>query len=108
MIEGMLTGALIFAAGALAGRILPARRRGRKAVEPICGCKHHHSYHDAKTGQCHALVDGSWSAVRDEKGKPVLDDYGYVQKATEKVLCGCRRYTGPEPLPEFYAPEIPG
>ncbi len=88
MIGGMLAGALIFAAGALAGRFLPARRRGPKPAEPFCGCEHHISYHDPKTAECHG--DGNY-----------IGNGRYSR-------CTCRRYSGPQPLPEFYAPEIPG
>ncbi len=106
MIEGMLVGALIFALGALSGRYLPARRRGPKPVKPICGCGHHHGMHDPETGRCHDLVKGNAVAVRDAEGDPVLDWDGDVQKTYEKIQCGCRRYSGPEPLPELFAPEI--
>ena len=67
------------------GIALTARRRlARPAlpeVQPICGCTHHASYHD-ETG-CH-----------------FIDLEGYRQE-TE---CGCRKYMGPEPLPEAYLP----
>lgn len=99
MIEGILIGAAIYAGGFLMGRFLPARRKGPKPAEPpqpLCGCKdgngghHHHSYHDPKTGECHGQVYvGYWSS-----------QYHYDP-------CTCRQYTGPQPLPEFYAPEIP-
>jgi hypothetical protein len=102
----MLIGAAIFAAGALLGRFLPARKRGPKPIKPICGCSHHHSMHDPETGQCHGLVSGGETAARDAKNNPVLDDFGYVQKTYAKVQCSCRRYSGPEPLPEYSAPEI--
>lgn len=95
----MITGALILLAGIAIGMILrsfPARRKGPKPVEAVCGCEHHHSMHDPETGACHATVqvsrysrDGEWT--------------GYEQKP-----CACRRYSGPEPLPSFYAPEIAG
>jgi hypothetical protein len=81
----LLEGAGILLSGMLAGRFWPARRRGRKPPKPVtptCGCNHNVSYHDPKTGRCHKIssYDGS--------------------------QCPCRRYTGPEPLPEYYAPEI--
>lgn len=95
----MITGALILAIGIVLGwllRSLPARRKGPKPVEAVCGCTHHHSMHDPETGECNATVQvsrynngGNWT--------------GYVQNP-----CACRRYSGPEPLPSFYAPEIAG
>jgi hypothetical protein len=90
----VITGALILLAGILIGmalRSLPARRKGPKPVEAVCGCSHHHSMHDPETGACNATVrvtryGGSW-------------DY---------VPCACVRYSGPLPLPEYYANEIAG
>ncbi len=102
----LLTGGGLVVLGTLLGRFLPARKRASKPVRPICGCKHHFSMHDSETGQCHGLIDGGGTAVRDAKDNPVLDAYGYVQKTYEKVQCGCRRYSGPEPLPELFAAEI--
>jgi hypothetical protein len=77
--------------GVLLGRFLPDRRKGPKVkvVKPVCGCEHHHSYHDPETGEC-----------------------GYVEHAYEgngvyaDLHCPCRQYSGPQPLPEFYAPEV--
>lgn len=108
MIEFLAGGGLVVA-GVLLGRFLPARRRGPKPpkpVQPICGCGHHHGMHDPETGHCHDLVKGGATAVKDAKGNPVKDAYGYVQKTYEKIQCGCRRYSGPEPLPEYFAPGI--
>ena len=76
--------------GVLLGRFLPNRRKGPKAVEPVCGCEHHHSFHDPKTGQC-----GYTERVYLGSGV-----YGNPDK------CTCRQYSGPQPMPEFYAPEV--
>lgn len=90
----MIEGALIALGGTVLGFLLGRFRRAPKAAPkpggPICGCSHHASYHDGRKG-CHAQVrlkgiDG-W-----------LGDTG---------PCECRAYTGPQPLPEYYAPEIP-
>lgn len=58
MIAGMLIGALIALLFLLLGRLLPERRalKASGSPEPVCGCKHHHSFHDPKTGQCHSLM----------------------------------------------------
>lgn len=86
--------------GVLLGRFLPSRRRKtpepRKSPEPICGCDHHHGFHDSKTGECHGQVDGN-PVKYNEYGRPM---------AYEQVRCSCRQYSGPVPIPEFYAPEI--
>lgn len=113
--EAMAAGAVIFAAGAVFGRVMPARRKNpklRKPPEPICGCEHHYSLHDPETKKCHGSVQSSGGRVpvRDEKGRPARDAWGDVVFTSNHELlpCGCRRYTGPEPLPEYYAPEITG
>jgi hypothetical protein len=89
----VLEGALTLLAGIAIGwllRSLPARRKDPKPVEAVCGCTHHHSMHDPETGKCNAAVNaGDWT------GK----DYR---------PCACRRYSGPEPMPTYYAPEIAG
>jgi hypothetical protein len=83
----VLEGALIALAGAgfgiLIGRLLPLRRQRDHARGPVCGCGHHFSHHDPAMGDCRKL---SWGGDK----------------------CTCRRYSGPEPLPEYYAPEIGG
>lgn len=93
MPELMLLGAAIFAVGALFGRLMPARRKHPKPPkppEPICGCKHHHSFHDPKTGKCSALMYVPSTMMQDSRHIP----------------CTCRQYSGPVPLSEVYAPEI--
>jgi len=79
--------------GVLVGRFLPNRRKGLRAKtgEPICGCGHHRSFHGPKSG-CSALV-------RDKGIDGWMGDHH---------TCPCRQYSGPQPLPEFYAPEIGG
>jgi hypothetical protein len=54
--------------------------------EPICGCGHHHCFHD-ETG-C-ANLDRLW-----------VSEQGIWTYAKS---CGCKRYTGPEPLPTVTA-----
>lgn len=90
----MLAGAGIFLAGMVTGRTWPSRRRKVKPVKPICGCKHHHSFHDPDTGACY--------------GKATEAEYNVIGGwiGEHKVPCTCRKYSGPEPLPELFAPEI--
>jgi hypothetical protein len=85
--------------GVLLGRFLPNRRKRPKpkaAPEPVCGCGHHHGFHDPKTGECHGMMNG----------KPVRYNTWNEPMAYEKVPCTCRQYSGPVPMPEFYAPEL--
>lgn len=93
---GMLEGAAILLAGILVGRFLPSRRRRKepKPIEPVCGCGHQYAFHDPGTGRCGGRVEvNRWSG----KGR---------WAGLDREQCPCQRYTGPEPLPEYYAPEI--
>lgn len=92
----LLTGACIavacFAAGVTAGPYLHRQRAAPappKTVKPVCGCTHHYAFHDAETRKCAGSVN--------------IAVYPYPVKTAP---CPCRNYCGPEPLPEYYAPEI--
>jgi hypothetical protein len=90
---GIVEGAAAVIIGLLLGRLLPGSRRSAKPPgppEPLCGCEHHHSFHDPETGQCHSLMRVPGTMSRDSYHTP----------------CTCRQYSGPLPLPEYYAPEI--
>lgn len=92
MIEGAVIAAVCVIAGMVAGRLLPTRRARQsvtKMAAPACGCGHHFSFHDPSTGECH--------------GENEINVYG----RPEMHACGCRQYSGPVPLPEYYAPELP-
>lgn len=76
------------------------RRHERKreltyGPRPVCGCGHHYSFHNAKTGLC--MHGGRVATKWDECGEPVK---------WEMKQCGCQRYVGPQPLDSLYAPEI--
>jgi hypothetical protein len=84
--------------GVLVGRFLPNRRKGPKPAkppEPICGCTHHYSYHDPQTGECGAGV----------RVPSRYNDYGAVT-AWKTAECACLQYSGPQPLPEYFVPEV--
>lgn len=90
MSPDLLEGALIAVGAFLAGQWLPRphrRRRAAKPPQPICGCQHHHSYHDPKTSECHGRVYVGMSTYED---------------------CTCKQYSGPVPLPEYVAQELGG
>ena len=57
--------------------------------QPVCGCKHHLSYHDKKTGVCNNY----------EPGVEVIG-------TGAKITCKCKQYVGPERLQEYFVPEI--
>jgi len=96
MIIELLAGGGLTALGFVLGR-LPSRRRGPRQVEPVCGCEHHHSFHDPKTGQCHGMMDGN----------PVAFTHYNSPTAWEQVPCTCRQYSGPLPVDAgYFAPEL--
>lgn len=98
MVIELLAGGGLVLLGAAIGRWMPGRHRYHRprSIRPICGCEHHHSFHDPKTGECHGLMDGN----------PIKYDTWKDPTAYEQVPCTCRQYSGPEPLPEMYAREI--
>jgi len=96
----VITGALLLAAGTALGwllRSLPARRRGPKPVEAVCGCGHHHSFHDPADGTCHGTVKTAthWNSSGDER-------------MWRQDPCTCKQYSGALPLPEYFASERAG
>jgi hypothetical protein len=93
VIEGALIAVVCFLLG-VAVRSLPARRKSPKPVEAVCGCEHHHSMHDPKTGACNAEASAS---AYDKRGNWIGNQY---------KPCACLRYSGPEPLGVVFAPEI--
>lgn len=64
-------------------------RRSQVALEPpaVCGCGHHYAMHDGDHS-CHGT-----ERMLVEKGA------NGVKYETES--CGCKRYSGPEPLPRY-------
>jgi hypothetical protein len=89
----LLLGAAIFASGLLAGRFWPVRRRARppKPAKPICGCEHELSFHDPKSGECHALMKVPSTMTRD----------------SYHTGCTCKQYTGARIIdPGYVAREI--
>jgi len=78
-----LAGAGTLLVGIVIGHIRRPRRRSMKPVKAICrSCKHGVGYHTERTGRCNKPV----RVMRDP--------------------CNCQSYDGPQPLPDYYAPEI--
>ncbi len=109
MIELLIGGGLVLGTQAV-GTVLRRSKRPKRyrPPAPICGCAHNYALHD-ETG-CHVV-----SRVLIECGEPVLVDFkdefektqkvvGHAFEKYEKVGCPCKRYTGPEPIPQMYAP----
>lgn len=67
--------------------LMTANQKKYVDPEPICGCTHHHCFHDENgCGQVKSYFHYS-------------DNRGIPSDQTD-VQCGCKRYTGPEPLPQ--------
>ncbi len=85
--------AAVFAAGWLVGRHGRLRALGNQKpveVKPICMCGHHYGTHDPTTGVC-----GAESKQRFQEYAG--GDYGDVW-----VRCPCVRYTGPQPVEQYW------
>ena len=81
----LLTGAGLVVAGYGCGRVGRRRRHPKvKQAGPVCGCKHHKSYHKDGTGACRKV--NPFSSNR----------------------CKCEKYIGPVEFTEYYASEIGG
>ena len=100
MSPDLLEGAIIAVGAFLAGQWLPRpHRHGVKASKPpelICGCSHHHSFHDPKTGECHGTLRRN------------LYGSSGVNLGPRDHPCTCKQYSGPVPLPEYVAQELGG
>lgn len=85
----MIEGALVFAAGLLAGVVLPylPRRRRPREPRPLCQCRHPRALHDPATNLCHDRVES-------------------YDGSDDSVQCPCRQYVGPEPLPAVFSPGL--
>ncbi|WP_067817503.1 hypothetical protein [Nocardia inohanensis] len=83
----LLTGAALLGGGWALGKY--GRRSSKQAAQPaaLCGCGHDLALHDRESGECHTET---------------MRKTGYGIK--EWARCPCRRYTGPTPLEEFFAP----
>lgn len=68
---------------ALKVQAMQAEIEAKAPAKPVCQCGHGLAFHDLKSSKC--------SEFRDED---------------REQPCLCRRYIGPEPLTQFYAPDI--
>jgi hypothetical protein len=87
LIYGFL--ALLYVAPAgtwMAKQLRERRQRADEAGQPICGCKHHHAYHNPETGVCKQRV----------KTYTGHDGNGYPKFTW--IDCPCQQYSGPVPL----------
>jgi hypothetical protein len=90
----MAVGLALFALGWLTGRI--ARRRAVRPAgqpDPVCLCGHHYGTHDPGTGACVAVEVVTMHSSR--KGTYQADH-----------PCPCLRYTGPQPIEQFWVPPV--
>lgn len=92
------------------GKIVKSHRNRKEAKEraahdkanpqPICGCTHHFAFHDPKTSACNAQ-----ERVLTKSAYYDRDLLRQIPGMYKERPCPCRRYTGPEPLTTFFAPD---
>ncbi|WP_330249421.1 hypothetical protein OG874_24180 [Nocardia sp. NBC_00565] len=83
----LAVGAGIAGVGWAVGRF--GRRTPAASARARCGCGHDLALHDPQAGECHAETNRKTG-------------YGI----REWVRCGCRRYTGPVPIEDFFSRPI--
>jgi hypothetical protein len=84
---GAVSAIAAYTLGQARGRRSRTERMLELEPAPVCGCSHHYSLHDDE-GACHGVT-----RVKEQANR---DGVTWVSEA-----CGCRRYTGPEPLPRY-------
>lgn len=86
----LTVGAGLVGAGWLLGRV--ARLKASpKQPKPVCMCGHHYGTHDPESGACDvAGIEQRWTSSK-----------GYHDVRT---ACPCVRYTGPQPVEQFWVP----
>lgn len=103
-IDGAIGAGAVLAGLALGG-LAPLRKS--KSPAPYCTCDHGYGHHDENG--CHYTESES---VLVERGQPrnllVNGDYDtyrivydHERWETVETACGCKKYTGPEPLFDF-------
>ncbi len=85
----LVVGAALVGVGWACGRLGGRRAQAERKPGALCGCGHDLAMHDRESGTCHAETFRK-------------NGYGMREWAT----CTCRRYTGPTPLDEVFAPPI--
>lgn len=104
----VLDGGGLVLVGMAVGRV--ARRRAKpppkknKPTRPTCDCGHSVAMHDTETTRCQTV-----DRVVQEKRGAITNTYsqitGYETVIYGNKACTCQRYTGPEPVFDFYVPE---
>jgi hypothetical protein len=90
----LLVGALLLAAGFVAGRFTRRTPTPPPPMTPLCGCGHALSQHDVETSTCYA-----------ELRRDTFDRRGRFAGHTW-VPCTCRQYVGPRPIDEVFLPRL--
>lgn len=73
--------------------------RPPSSPDPVCGCEHHHSFHDPRTGVCAGTnrVASEWGWRQNYHGTNERVAMAYIDQP-----CTCRHYVGPIPMPMMY------
>lgn len=89
MKDAILGAAIVYVGQLLAIWRGRQRRRTPKELVPVCGCKHHLSNHDPKTGACNTMTVSKSLIRYDDNDNPVYEK--------QNLPCPCRHYVGPVP-----------
>lgn len=84
--------AAVFVGGWLTGRHARLKRAPRRQPEPWCLCEHQYGAHDPETGAC-----GTQDTER-------FQEHPGGMYADVWVTCPCVRYTGPQPIEQYWVP----
>lgn len=100
LIVGALLALIFFAIGRVSGRrqAIESGRAPRPPAPPICGCDHGLHEHDLKNGKCEAQYKKPMGQKRDKSGE-LWDTWEWTQ-------CGCKQYTGPIPVEQFFTQQM--
>ncbi|MBF6175727.1 hypothetical protein [Nocardia blacklockiae] len=85
----LVVGAGLVGVGWACGRLGRRRTGAVRRQLATCGCGHDLAMHDRESGSCHAET---------------FRKTGYGMRAWS--ACTCRRYTGPTPLEDVFAPPL--
>lgn len=78
-------------AGWLLGRHARLKSAPPEPPQPICLCEHAYGFHDPQTGACQEGTVVNFFS--DKRGR-----------YQETLRCDCRRYTGPQPVEQYWVP----
>ena len=71
------------------------KKRRELAGQPYCGCGHHISYHGTRAKMARGVAQTEYAAC-----------WHPARWYQSNSTCRCQHYSGPTPLPEYYAQDL--